>query len=204
MGYIPYCINTGYSAKFKKRLTNQGFEVFSKPDENDDVLDYIRDQNRIENKYYFEHREVMDLFAKQILNPKYLKRLSECFDRLELTNADDIRSTATTVREIMEDFYKRLGYLKVIPADFIHPDLQPTNCSKFLVGNISDKSNNTIDHKYKADYYIGWLLTSIHASTSKYSHNNVSTDSQYIQKSMLFSLLEVLDWFDKKFVKKTI
>lgn len=46
-GYIPHCINTGYSSKFKRRLENQGFEVFAKPQENDDVLEYIRPKSPI-------------------------------------------------------------------------------------------------------------------------------------------------------------
>jgi ActR/RegA family two-component response regulator len=203
-GYIPQCIYTGYSATFKERLELRGYKVFAKPQENDDVFDYIREQNSIENKYYFAHQEVMNLFREKILNPKYLNRLSKCFDRLDSIDPDDIRATATTVREVMEDFYKRLEYLDIIPTEFVYRDLNPTNCSKYLVGNIEDGNGEKISDKYKADQYVGWLLTSVHNSTSKYSHNNVSTDSQYIQKAMIFSLLEVLDWFDKKFVKKTI
>lgn len=146
----------------------------------------------------------MDLFREKILNPKYLNRLSKCFNRLGSTDPDDIRATATTVREIMEDFYKRLEHIGIIPAEFVYRNLNPTNCSKYMVGNIEDDKGHKIPEKYKADQYIGWLLTSIHNSSSNYSHNNVSTDSQYIQNAMLFSLLEVLDWFDKKIVKKTL
>jgi len=201
-GYIPHCVNTGYSAQFKRRLENQGFKVFAKPQQNDDVLEYIRDQNRAENKNYFEHKEIMNLFKGNLLNTKYLKPLSETLDDLKNKEYRSVKSTAGLTRDILEEFLGLMVRLSIIPLDIRSTSVN--NVAIYIVGKKKDVNGRSIDKKFLAPDYISRSISLIHDLTSHYLHSNNSTDSKYAQSVMIYSLFEVLDWFNKRVLPQCV
>lgn len=198
-GYIPYCIYTGYSGKFRERLEVQEFKVFAKPQDDDEVLNFIREHNELERKFYFENKEVMKIFKYGVLKPSYLKRLGESLSKLNSEDETEIKSTATLVREIIEDLLDLLNNCNVIPND-IRTDSINT-IAIYLAGKKTDSSGNRISNQYKFDEYVTWSLSYLHTLTSQYLHSNENTNSKYVQSSLIYTLFELLDWFRLNTVK---
>ena len=207
--HIPHCIFTGYGGTFKKRLENSGFRVFSKGLENDEVLDFIIEGNELEIKYFNEHPEVFSIFKKRYLNSNYLSDLAKALERIDnnMHSFEDVKNTATTVRYTLEALYDALEILEILPTEFTkNYDRTLADCSKYITGVISDNNNEKIDSKYLAPREIGWMLTSLHSISSKYLHhdrnNGKILPSKYIQQTMVYTLFEVLNWFQKEIIEK--
>jgi len=196
-GYIPHCVLTGYSKNFRNRLQAQGFKVFSKPEENEASLNFIRKENELENKYIYEYKDLMELFRMKFLNPKFLKRISNSLDNKGSDDIDDVKQAASVTRDVLEDYFDLLVKMKILTPEIRTSSVN--DIAMFLVHKKEDSKGVKIEVKYIFDDYLSWCVSYLHASSSFYLHNNQKS-SKHITESLMSSLFEILDYFRIKTV----
>ncbi|MFA5819755.1 MAG: hypothetical protein WC854_10840 [Bacteroidales bacterium] len=210
--YIPFCVNTGFSADFRDNLEEMDVQVFDKLTDRDKMFSYLTGEivKMPETKIRNEFSDVFETFRLGYLDSKTEKKLITILSLLEKEDSTELKELLyNPVRQILEAIYKELNKLDdtLIPGVGINYEKNLVNiywCMlRLSTGAEYRDSKYTIVVKSIRPVlpdYLGSLLHSITAVVNTKSHDSEVYNYTYLIKGIVYGLLEIILWY-KFFIK---
>lgn len=200
---------TGQAEAFKDNTFNKAFKSVYKKGGSDESDRLFRDIKKAasfqpDTQLRQKHKRVFDVCTETYIG-EYAGQ-----DLLNLLKAEDelnIDHHFNAVRKIVEDLFSTFNKFKLLPSEFVEPQIALNQSSIFLAGRKQHEDTNNV---YKQNRHleethlppqIVYYLKSILAVAQSGSHrSNIDkhvrdVKSPYLLKSVLYQLMDVLVWF---------
>ena len=212
--YIPFCVNTGFSADFRDNLEEMDVQVFDKLTDRDKMFSFLTIEigKMPETKIRNEFPDVFETFKLGYLDSKTEKKLITILSLLEKENTSDLKELLyNPIRQILEAIYKELNKLddNIIPGVGINYERNQVNLFWCMLrlstgAEFRDPKNKTVVVNYIKPVmpdYLGLMLHSLTMITNAKSHDSEVYNYTYLIKGVVYSLLGILLWY--KFYMKS-
>lgn len=145
----------------------------------------------------------------EVCTEKYIGELAsqDILNLLKVENEDNIDNHFNVIRKVIEDLFIAFNKFKLLPSEFVTPNLALNQSSIFLSGQDQFETTDAVYKKHKhleethLPKQISNYLRSILTVTQAGSHRSDidlhirTIKTPYLFKSVLFQLLDLLVWF---------
>jgi hypothetical protein len=213
---LPRCVYTAYSDAAENNQMTEKVFMKGGPGTEGKLFDYLRGEVNLRPTRAIEKEYASSL---ELCNDDYLpaaKRaaLLELLGKMASTNATEIEQFMQVVRKFLEEMYKRMNaFDKAWMPDVLFNRGNPilTWCSIYMSGKNVEDSRTESRTKITVCAGLSGVPTHVAQSirfltdtTHATSHSGTYQPSQHALRSLVFALLEVLQWFKTEVDTRTI
>lgn len=209
-GYqLPFCVNTGFSTRFRENLKAMDVRVFDKESESekDAMLEYLweavncQKATQIKNSY----NEVFEAFDHQLISFKREKDLLDILMDFEQKDYSHIERYLQNIRKFIEEIYSNIkaDNPSMVP-DFLLYDYGGINLwqtTNYLSGDKVKGTDDTLTDSImpvEVKDCVGYLIN----VSRKDSHAHDGLETNYVLKSSTFALMAFILWYKSYRLKK--
>lgn len=201
---IPKCINTGFPENAKVKRYRNSISIFEKSTQQNELLTFVKQSVAALDIYQLRNSypDIFDLFHAGILSANMKTEFVEICREIKENNPNQYKATLRRMRPIIENVLITLNGAdeNLIPKGYFRKGVPEISA---IIHHLSGKpkfNRETKEQEYHAEQvlpeHIYYLLNTLYDITSKVAMHDYSKEiTQYVVKSSLFALLEILIWF---------
>ena len=194
--YNDTSFNKAFLKVYKKGSSEDNYRLF------EDLKKSALKQEDTQLKY--KYKRVFDVCCEKYIGEHVAE---DILSLLKVEDESNSLNNFNTIRKIVEDLFKAFAKFKLLPLDFIEPQVALNPSSIFLAGRDQNEKTNTIYKKYKNKkethlhpQIINFLKNILYVVQNA-SHRSEIDDyvrqirTPFLFKSILFQLFDVIIWF---------
>jgi len=202
-------ILTGQAEAYNDTSFNKAFlKVYKKgsSEDNDRLFEDLKKSalKQEDTQLKYKYKRVFDVCCEKYIGEHVAE---DILSLLKVEDESNSLNNFNTIRKIVEDLFKAFAKFKLLPLDFIEPQVALNPSSIFLAGRDQNEKTNIIYKKYKNKkethlhpQIINFLKNILYVVQNA-SHRSEIDDyvrqirTPFLFKSILFQLFDVIIWF---------